>query len=117
MRREEWGTVQGPVKEQQPDGMSHRGSKHGWPPLCVDSDPGPFPFFSFYVDPLTNDGSWVLSPSFPDRPKNRAFDNAQRPLGCCWVIMGGLSRFQASMGWLKYHDFWMTSDNPRVIIW
>ena len=25
MRREEWVTVQGPVKEQQPDGMSHRG--------------------------------------------------------------------------------------------
>ena len=25
MRREEWLTVQGPVKEQQPDGMSHRG--------------------------------------------------------------------------------------------
>ena len=28
MRREERVTVQGPVKEQQPDGMSHRGS--GW---------------------------------------------------------------------------------------
>ena len=26
MRREERVTVQGPVKEQQPDGMSHRGS-------------------------------------------------------------------------------------------
>ena len=25
MRREDWVTVQGPVKEQQPDGMSHRG--------------------------------------------------------------------------------------------
>ena len=25
MRREEWVTVQGPVKEHQPDGMSHRG--------------------------------------------------------------------------------------------
>ena len=25
MRREEQVTVQGPVKEQQPDGMSHRG--------------------------------------------------------------------------------------------
>ena len=25
MRREERVTVQGPVKEQQPDGMSHRG--------------------------------------------------------------------------------------------
>ena len=30
MRREERVTVQGPVKEQQPDGMSHRGRK------CVD---------------------------------------------------------------------------------
>ena len=27
MRREERVTVQGPVKEQQPDGMSHRGQK------------------------------------------------------------------------------------------
>ena len=26
MRREDRVTVQGPVKEQQPDGMSHRGS-------------------------------------------------------------------------------------------
>ena len=25
MRREDWVTVQGPVKEQQPQGMSHRG--------------------------------------------------------------------------------------------
>ena len=25
MRREEWVTVQGPIKEQQPDGMSYRG--------------------------------------------------------------------------------------------
>ena len=29
MRREEWVTVQGPVKEQQPDGMSHRGLRSG----------------------------------------------------------------------------------------
>ena len=29
MRREERVTVQGPVKEQQPDGMSHRGSNRG----------------------------------------------------------------------------------------
>ena len=49
MRREERGTVQGPVKEQQPNGMSHRGpgnrhfqfsklpSKFGYraSPLCV----------------------------------------------------------------------------------
>ena len=27
MQREEWVTVQGPVKEQQPDGMSHRGCR------------------------------------------------------------------------------------------
>ena len=27
MRREEQVTVQGPVKEQQPDGMSHRGAE------------------------------------------------------------------------------------------
>ena len=29
MRREERVTVQGPVKEQQPDGMSHRGMVNG----------------------------------------------------------------------------------------
>ena len=29
MRREEWVTVQGPVKKQPPDGMSHRGAN--WP--------------------------------------------------------------------------------------
>ena len=28
MRREERVTVQGPVKEQQPDGMSHRGGRY-----------------------------------------------------------------------------------------
>ena len=35
MRREERVTVQGPVKEQQPDGMSHRGS----PPRPLDPPP------------------------------------------------------------------------------
>ena len=30
MRREERVTVQGPVKEQQPDGMSHRRGNQGW---------------------------------------------------------------------------------------
>ena len=29
MRREEWVTVQGPVKKQQPDGMSHTGGGGG----------------------------------------------------------------------------------------
>ena len=38
MRREERVTVQGPVKEQQPDGMSHRGMP---PPLPNASPPGP----------------------------------------------------------------------------
>ena len=33
MRREERVTVQGPVKEQQPDGMSHRGGVRRW--LCL----------------------------------------------------------------------------------
>ena len=32
MRREERVTVQGPVKEQQPDGMSHRGLDPPPPP-------------------------------------------------------------------------------------
>ena len=38
MRREEWVTVQGPVKKQQPDGMSHRGVKPSpffWPHLTT----------------------------------------------------------------------------------
>ena len=30
MRREEWVSVQGPVKEQQPDVMSHGGGLDGW---------------------------------------------------------------------------------------
>ena len=38
MRREERVTVQGPVKEQQPDGMSHRGG--GTLPPDVKSGPG-----------------------------------------------------------------------------
>ena len=33
MRREERVTVQGPVKEQQPDGMSHRGAERGFSPF------------------------------------------------------------------------------------
>ena len=51
MRREERVTVQGPVKKQQPDGMSHRGGLGGqhffcglWM-LCIDSDPGPEQLF------------------------------------------------------------------------
>ena len=35
MRREERVTVQGPVKEQQPDGMSHGGGGGGMTPWCV----------------------------------------------------------------------------------
>ena len=36
MRREEWVTVQGPVKEQQPDGMSHGGGGvRGHKKVCV----------------------------------------------------------------------------------
>ena len=34
MRREERVTVQGPVKEQQPDGMSHSGGRDGFAALC-----------------------------------------------------------------------------------
>ena len=47
MRREKGVTVQGPVKEQQPDGMSHRGSNLlcVLRPLCVDLDLGPEQFF------------------------------------------------------------------------
>ena len=46
MRREEWVTVQGPVKEQQPDGMPHRGGGGtpcplGPPPLFKENSAGP----------------------------------------------------------------------------
>ena len=34
MRREERVTVQGPVQEQQPDGMSHRGATTSTTPIC-----------------------------------------------------------------------------------
>ena len=36
MRREERETVQGPVKEQQPDGLSHGGQRSAhWQSACV----------------------------------------------------------------------------------
>ena len=38
MRREERGTVQGPVKKQQPDGMSHRGGGGGLATLCHNAE-------------------------------------------------------------------------------
>ena len=38
MRREERVTVQGPVKEQQPDGMSHRGARSSHGTLLGDLD-------------------------------------------------------------------------------
>ena len=38
MRREEQVTVQGPVKKQQPDGMSHGG---GGAEVIDDNDPAP----------------------------------------------------------------------------
>ena len=46
MRREEWVTVRGPVKKQQPDGMSHGGAgRGGWtppqPPPPKDRPPPP----------------------------------------------------------------------------
>ena len=46
MRREERVTVQGPVKKQQPDGMSHRGvpaplPMHPYPGRCVTGSPSP----------------------------------------------------------------------------
>ena len=39
MRREERVTVQGPAKEQQPDGMSHRGVRHTNPPRSARPTP------------------------------------------------------------------------------
>ena len=44
MRREERVTVQGPVKKQQPDGMSHRGVRPTPPPplfQCIPAPPRP----------------------------------------------------------------------------
>ena len=43
MRREERATVQGPVKEQQRDGMSHGGGGGGWTP---NPRPAPTAFFN-----------------------------------------------------------------------
>ena len=51
MRREERVTVQGPVKEQQPDGMSHRGVK-GQKNCVLDIDlqvRAPLIFFIFFL--------------------------------------------------------------------
>ena len=45
MRREERVTVQGPVKEQQPDGMSHRGGSQTHPPTPLNPHPPPTPVF------------------------------------------------------------------------
>ena len=41
MRREERVTVQGPVKEQQPDGMSHRGAECWWRRALLGGGSGP----------------------------------------------------------------------------
>ena len=43
MRREERVTVQGPVKEQQPDGLSHGGGGVDWPSLGILADPPTHP--------------------------------------------------------------------------
>ena len=66
MRREERVTVQGPVKKQQPDGMSHRGAKplpQAIPCPCPHHDPGPLcsalPLRLFSQDAL---------PASPPRP-------------------------------------------------
>ena len=58
MRREERVTVQGPVKEQQPDGMSHRGMEY----LIIK-----WPCYSW----VTATGIWseqVYTQSLPHRP-------------------------------------------------
>ena len=56
MRREERVTVQGPVKKQQPDGMSHRGG--GGPKVCVPKMARPvFPTANFV---FSHDGHFGL---------------------------------------------------------
>ena len=59
MRREERVTVQGPVKEQQPDGMSHRGT----PPPTI-STPAPNPVLHLRVSPPV----LPLAPARPPTP-------------------------------------------------
>ena len=44
MQREERVTVQGPVKKQQPDGMSHRGRGVSSLEVLLRSTPFPDPF-------------------------------------------------------------------------
>ena len=51
MRREERVTVQGPVKEQQPDGMSHRGDP---PPPGPGTSPPQSDWAEFFSRPSAN---------------------------------------------------------------
>ena len=62
-------TVQGPVKEQQRDGMSHRGGGGGW----VRPPRGPGKYYSFqakkWVKNFLGVGGWVsLTQNTPTRP-------------------------------------------------
>ena len=82
MRREERVTVQGPVKEQQPDGMSHRGGAE------VD----PFPLFPPLSPRPPNVRAWGAAPhsgadtrnnsSAALRPRSGAHDNITAHWGC-----------------------------------
>ena len=79
MRREERVTVQGPVKEQQPDGMSHRGGQQAkaWPLLervvpcgtqCASAPKGPFPRRGAFLTILRFPMPSPLPPGCPQLP-------------------------------------------------
>ena len=69
MQREERVTVQGPVKEQQPDGMSHRGawtafSRHLLPGLCragATISDGPLPVEALFCPHSTGNVAAVVA--------------------------------------------------------
>ena len=67
MRREERVTVEGPVKEQQPDGMSHGGGMDPCPPPPLKSSPA-------HPPPLRPEPSWhpPPHPRGPGEPQDRA---------------------------------------------
>ena len=99
MRREGRGTVQGPVKKQQPDGMSHRGG-HGhvrsWdmPRVCV----------SFWTDLMGASDRMHMLPFMRDRgPKQHTarsneacqLSNTPRPIPCPLAAQFLIHRYRA----------------------
>ena len=83
MRREERVTVQGPVKKQQPDGMSHRGGGGGqwgegaWPCRCVWASHATAPALRRPAPMLRR--PLLVPPRIPLRPSPRAYSQGPWP--------------------------------------